>query len=333
MRGQLEALRRRERDKRRYVKLSVLLLLDSGRSPEEVAAILGLDGSTVYRYAAVYREKGLEGLLDNNWAPYGGLLDAGQLAELRAEVSANLYVRARDVRDWIKARFGVDYHEKSVARLLRGMGMSYKLTKAVPGKADLAAQQRHVEDFAKLMDGKPQDTRVFFNDGVHPQYNTAPERGWIPCGQEYWMPTQAGRQRLNITGAVDAQEPTRVYARNDGRVNSQSVMALWEEIERDNPSSHIVHICDNARYYHSRVLKEWLATHPRTRIMFLPPYSPNLNIIERLWKLTRTEVINSFWYASFQEFTEAVMGFLRNAHQFKQQIESLLTLNFRPMGA
>ena len=63
--------------------------------------------------------------------------------------------------------------------------------------------------------------------------------------------------------------------------------------------------------------------------LLLPPYSPNLNLIERLWKMLRKKVINTRFYRTKDEFRRAVMNFFEHIADYKEELESLLTLNFR----
>lgn len=331
-RKELTQMRKKERNVRRHMKLSVILNLDRGLSPAEVAEFLGIDDSTVYRYAQGYKQSGLEAYLDDNWVAFSGLLSDAQLLRLKEEVSEHLYLCAREVGAWIKEQFGVQYHEKHVVKILRSLGFVYKKTKLVPGKADIAKQQAYIEDFEKLMAEKGPDTVVFFNDGVHPQFNTRSEYAWIQRGQDYQIPSQAGRQRLNITGAMNAEIPTELHAVEQEAVNTQSTLQLWEKIECSHPGQRIIHICDNACYYKSKLIQAWLKDHPRTKVRYLPPYSPNLNPIERVWKLLKKEMINSCCYENLKEFRQYIMGFFEQAHIWKTQLQALITLKFRPMG-
>lgn len=331
-RDYLRKLRKKERDKKRYIKISVVLALDAGHSAQEVADILGLDDATVYRYAAVYRNEGMEDYLRENWAPCVGRLTEEQLRAVHAEVCSRLYTSAGAVAAWLERTFGVRYHEKHVAKLLHGLGFRYKKTQLVPGKADAAAQEAHVAAFEQLMAEKRDDTVVFFNDGVHPQFNTRPEHGWILRGKAFEVRSQAGRQRLNITGAVNAERPQELYAVAGDKVNAQSTIALWERIGAAHQGKRIVHVCDNAAYYHSKLVGEWLKAHPHVEVMYLPAYSPNLNPIERVWKLLKKKKINSFWYECFEDFKQGVMDFFDRAHLWETELKSLVTLRFRIVG-
>ena len=93
-------------------------------------------------------------------------------------------------------------------------------------------------------------------------------------------------------------------------------------------ASCIYIISDNAKYYHNRELKEW-AENSRIKQIFLPPYSPNLNLIERLWKFLRKKVINTGFYRNKAEFRLAIKKFFAKIGDYREELESLLTLKFR----
>jgi transposase len=328
-RKELQQLRRRERDVRRHTKLSVILNLDRGLSYQEVAAFLDLDDSTVYRYASAYAQKTLDQYLSDSWVAFEGKLSSLQKDSLKAEVSNNLYTTTKQIAFWLKNNHHVDLSTSALARLLVKLGFSYKKTKLVPAKADADKQSAHIKDFESLMAQKDSNTLVFFNDGVHPQHNTRSEYGWILRGQEYEMPSNPGRSRLNISGAINSEDPTDVVVVEHEMVNSQSTILVWEKIEKKYPDKQFIHFCDNAAYYKSKMITDWLALHPRTKVKFLPPYSPNLNPIERLWKFMKKEVINSFYYDTISEFRRGIMDFFKNIAARKNQLKSLITLNFR----
>jgi transposase len=331
MRAHLIELRRKEKNVRQHVKISIILNLDRGLSKTEVAEIFGVDLSTIYRYIADYNVNTFEDFLKDNWVPYKGKASNEQRNEFSNQVTEELYTNAQALVFWLESTMNLIYSVSGVTKLLHALNFSYKKTKLVPSKADPEAQRAYISEFETFMESKSPKTLVFFNDGVHPQHNTRAEHAWIPRGKDYEMPANAGRSRLNITGAINAENPTDFFSVAEDSVNSQSTIQVWEKIELAHPDNDFVQITDNARYYHSKVIKEWLAEHPRTKIKYLPPYSPNLNPIERVWKFMKKQVISSYFYETFAEFKESVMAFLNSFSEYKDKLESLVTLNFRPV--
>ena len=139
---ELIKMRRREKDLRKHTKLSVILNLDRGLSPQEVAEIFGIDDATVYRYIAAFKTKSLVDYIKGNWVTCSSKLTERQLGQLTEEVSTSLYKNAKDIKFWIKFQFGVDYHIKQVVKILHKLGFVYKKTKIVPGKANKEAQEK-----------------------------------------------------------------------------------------------------------------------------------------------------------------------------------------------
>jgi len=90
-------------------------------------------------------------------------------------------------------------------------------------------------------------------------------------------------------------------------------------------------ICDNARYYRSKAVQEYLETS-RIKLVFLPPYAPNLNLIERFWKFLKKNVLYNRYYETFDEFREACETFFKNPHKYQRELRSLLTANFELIG-
>jgi len=118
-----------------------------------------------------------------------------------------------------------------------------------------------------------------FMDATHPQHNPVIACGWIKRGKEHPIKSNTGRRRLNINGAIDVQRMS-AEIRFDDTIDAISTIALFEQIERANPlAKRITIICDNARYYRSKAVAEYLE-NSRINLLFSPPYSPNLNLIE-----------------------------------------------------
>jgi transposase len=107
------------------------------------------------------------------------------------------------------------------------------------------------------------------------------------------------------------------------------MIALLEQILRKQEKGKIYIILDNARYYHSIIVKEFIKEHPRIVLNFLPPYSPNLNIIERLWKILKKKVVYNKFYLKFEDFRKQVIKFLENEIWKQQEFENILTDNFQ----
>lgn len=326
----LEGYQRHVSDRRSYVKVTCILMLHMGYSPGEISSCLGIDNSTVYRYANSYLEDGLEVYLRTDYKGYWGMLSSVQISELRRELNRKLYTESKSVASWIKERWGIDYTPQGIVDLLNRIGFTYKQTKQVPCEVDVQAQEAFMEVLCDLLEQTSEDKAiVYYGDGVHPTYNTRSTHAWIEKGTEREQPTVSGRDRVNINAVLNAKDPLDVIALDCESVNSTSTRQLYEKVLEKNPDADIIYIItDNARYYRNKELMAWMET-TKIKPVFLPPYSPNLNLIERLWKFLRKKVINTCFYRTKEKFRQAIWQFFENIDQYKTELDTLLTLNFR----
>ncbi len=312
-----------------YVKVTALLLLDKGLSQVQISDYLGIDESTVHRYSASFRQDGIETYLRTDYQGYWGRLSSIELSELCQELKRSLYTDSKQIIAWVQEHFGIHYSLGGMIDLLHRIGFCYKQTKQVPCETDVEAQHEFLKELTVLLEQSADNKSViYFADGVHPTHNTRSTHAWIEKGTEREQLSVSGRDRLNINGVVNAQEPTDVLIVEGKSVNSQTTRELYEKVLAANADAETIYIIsDNARYYRNKELAEWLKT---TRIVpvFLPPYSPNLNLIERLWKFMRKNIINTAFYRKKEEFREAVLAFFKNIKNYKEELASLMTLNF-----
>ena len=249
------------------------------------------------------------------------------LGQLCRELEENLYSTSAEVAEYIKKCFGVEYSPEGVVDLLNRLGFTYKKPKLVPSKANNEAQEVFVKKLNALNDGLKKDELLLFGDAVHPQHNTKIAYGWIRKGREKEIKSNTGRVRVNINGVLDP-ETKDVVVIESKTINAQSTIELYVKLERLYPHMKKIYIIvDNARYNKNKLLNEFLLTS-RIEQVFLPPYSPNLNLIERLWKFMKKKVINNRYYEKCDEFKKAIMNFFENIKDYKTELDSLITFKF-----
>jgi transposase len=324
----LRELQQNEKQKRNYVKITVLLMLHLGDSAEKIALSLGISGDTVKNYQKRYTELGLDSYLEDHYRAYTGKLSEAEQGILSQELADNFYQNTAQIVAYIQGRFQKCYTCQGLVPLLHRLGFSYKKTKLVPCEANIAKQVAFVKDFEALVSGLGEEEAIYFVDAVHPQHNTRSAYGWIKKGEEKEIPSVSGRHRLNLNGALNALHPEEVIIRQDDTINAQSTQALYAQIEAQNPDKETIYvICDNARYYKNKALQDSLP-HSKIKQIFLPPYSPNLNLIERLWKFMRKKAIDTFFYRTFEEFKQKIFEFFQHIDQYKSELEPLISWNF-----
>ena len=139
----------------------------------------------------------------------------------------------------------------------------------------------------------------------------------------------SGRQRFNVLGALHATTYQLITVSNDSYINASSVCELLEKIAALGLSTPVTVVMDNARYQRCRLVLE-KATQLGLELLFLPPYSPNLNLIERLWRFVRKECLYSRYYEHFPLFKQAITDCLaETTGRHHAALSRLLTLEFQ----
>ena len=328
---ELRRIQKKDRfHRRRFIKATVLLMLHRGLSYEDIQLSLSIDDNTITRYRNSFRQRGLKNYLTDGYVPYSGRLNEEQLAQLGAHLDTNLYIDAKAVCDYVLSKFGVKYSVAGMTAVLHRLGFVYKQTKQAPSRAEEEKQLEFLEQTLRplLEEVDRGEAVVYFTDAAHPTHNTKPGRGWIRKGEDFTIDCNSGRKRVNINGAVNACKPEHLVYDIADTINAQSTKRLAQQLLRKHPGKSVYMICDNARYNRNRMLQDWAATQ-RIEFIFLPPYSPNLNLIERLWRFMRKEVLNSIYYDTYDKFKNSIVEFLDRSKWYKTDLRSLLTLNFR----
>jgi transposase len=322
---------RAERNKRQADRIKTLLYLDEGKTYEEIARLLFLDDSTIRRYETEYRDGGLDSLLADDYQGGACALSALQEAELATHLRDALYHRARDVTEYITQKYEVVYTAEGMVHVLHRLGFSYKKTKQVPGKADPERQRAFLETYETIKRNMGKNDELYFTDGSHPQHNSMPAYAWIPKGEEREIKTNTGRQRINLNGALNGKDHSVVVHAAE-TINADAMIDLFKALEEKHPLAPVIHvIADNAKYNHAIKVQEYEKTS-RVKIHFLPPYAPNLNLIERLWKFFHKKVLYNQYYETYLQFKTASLDFFENIHHHKEELDTLLVENFHIIG-
>jgi transposase len=170
-------------------------------------------------------------------------------------------------------------------------------------------------------------------DGVHPTHNPVLGYSWAARGQRPQVWSNTARQRLNILGAYNSLDQDYVGFESTDNINAQSLIQLISQLETHQPQGRIILICDNARYNHARLVREHLqASASRVEILFLPPYSPNWNLIERLWGFMKDRLLRDY-YPTFAAFQLAIVHFLAHLDDYADELRSLMTENFQILNS
>lgn len=168
--------------------------------------------------------------------------------------------------------------------------------------------------------------KLFFADGVHLIYGY--HGGYCWCKERKSVPSAYGRRRVNLLGFLNPVTYETERVMNDAYLNSDSVCEGLEKLRKKCPNDRIYVILDNAAYQRCKKVRR-IAEEFNMNLIFLPPYSPNLNLIERLWKFLRKTILSNKYYQTFEEFFSAVKNFIDALPvRYKEQLQSLLSFHF-----
>jgi transposase len=201
-------------------------------------------------------------------------------------------------------------------------------------QTQLVKKKREQEEFLenelnpRLQEAKEGKRKVFFVDASHMVWGAF--LGYIWCYVRLFIPTPSGRKRFNVLGALDSITHELIQVCNETYINAQSVCELLMIIAEKNYRIPITLVMDNAKYQRCTMVKE-LAEKLNIEILYLPSYSPQLNIIERLWKWIKKDCLYCKYYDCFNNFKSNILMSLDKIHikQYKEEMDSLLNLKFQ----
>jgi transposase len=333
-RRDLDRRRKASHDRRVYERLTAVLAVAAGHTRAEVVDLLGVSYTQLGEWLRVFRNQGIDALciLHNKGDP--GKLSARQLEQLKNEIRTGRFRNSDQIRQWLEETFGVRYTASGVKHLLKRLGASYHKVTGFLWKADPDQQHEFVAHYErqKAAAQRPgaRRTRRYFVDACHPLWGLELVYAcWLLVGQRFLAGMGSGRKRLNILGAYcpDDQEYLDLRLTRDN-INGEQFVNLLRLLRAAHPEAErFVLYLDRAKYYGAPVVKAWLHRHPEFELEPLPTYSPNLNLIERLWKFVRKGAL-SRWHPTFEAMQAAVSGVLDYLEDYREELATLMVEEF-----
>ena len=296
---------------------------------QEIADILEVSRNTVGNYLSLYASLGMEGLRTLNYQGPMSKLDKHQ-PKIEASFRQQAPRSVKEARERIKKLTGVKRSLTRVRAFLKRMGMKPLATAQIPAKADPVRQKQFLEQTLQplLQKAKAGQCHVLFLDSAH--FVLAAFVAIVWCFERVFVKSAPGRFRLNVIGAIHATTHQLTALYNDSYINADTVVQLLERIAKQYAAKPIHIVLDNARYQHCELVKS-TALNLQIDLVFLPPYSPNLNLIERLWKFVKAEVCAANYFQDAKSFQKAIIDFLNQLDRkpMKKQLKTRLSLKFQ----
>ncbi len=307
---------------------ALIVLLKHHKIPHgQIAAIVGVCENTVHRCLSDYSKNGIECVTALHfYQPQSKLKSFDAIIKEHFKLKPPSTIAQACTE--IKRLTHVSIKNTQMRKYLKCLGLKLRKVGSIPAKADVDAQKQfHDEKLQpRLKEAKEGKRSLYFIDAAHFVWGAF--LGYLWCLTRIFVRTPSGRQRLNVLGALDAVTKKLVTLTNNTYITSTQVCELLRKLAK-NATKPITIVLDNARYQHCKMVIQ-LAQELGIELLFLPPYSPNLNLIERLWKLLKKECLYSIYYDNFLSFRTAIEGFLSHMGKtHRKQLRSLLTLHFQ----
>lgn len=307
-------------------RLCVILGYDEGSSIDELASILRISHATVYNYLNdFHKNQKIENL------PRGGRkpkLGDEQSQTLKKHLSEVTYLKVKEICAYVRATFGVLMSRSGMTAWLHENRFVFKCPKKIPGKLNPEKQKEFLKEYKALKNRLLPAEEIYFVDAVHPEHQSQASRGWIQKGEQKTLQSTGKQLRLHLAGAL-CLDGMKVITREYDTVDADAMIEFFKALEGSTEASKIYVILDNARSNKNKKLDEYLKTS-RIKLRYLPPYSPNLNPIERLWKIMReTKLYNRYYESSVEFFNEIRSFFSDDVPKKVQSWTSRLNDNFQ----
>ncbi len=320
---------RKEKERKKADRLRVVLYKNQGLTHQGIADLLQISINTVTKILKSYLTGGIEALLEeDNYKGSSPKLTDEQIEVLKVELKSKIYHTASQIIRFVEQKWQVKYKLRGMHKLLKRIGFTYKKNRLVPSKADPKKQLEFVKWFEKFKSTLGPDDRIYFGDAMHLKHNAEVGYAWSLVGEPHLIPSNSGRKRINILGAYCTQTHEHVFIITDQNINQDKMIELLIELRtKQGKNGQIYLVLDNARYNHAKRVKAQ-ASESNITLKYQPPYSPNLNLIERLWKFVRQKFNKDKYRATFTIFVTSLREFFANLHQYRANLVTLLREKF-----
>jgi transposase len=302
-----EAKKSREVSNKRN-RACVILGHDEGLTIDQLAKAFRISHATICNYLKEYKE---EEKTQNE--PRGGReskLNQEQSQELIQHLSETTYLKTVQICAYVKGKYGITYSRSGMTAWLKEQNFVYKRPKKVPGKLDLEKQAAFIQEYKELKANLKPDEEIYFIDAVHPEHQSQAVCGWIKKGDQKTIQSTGKQLRLHFSGALNL-EGMKVFTQEYETVDSEAMLDFLEKLEDSSSAKTIYVIMDNARSNKNKKVEEFLETS-KIKIRYLPPYSPNLNPIERLWKIMREKKMYNKYYETSVRYFQEIRSFFKD---------------------
>jgi len=310
------------------LKVEVVWLKSQDLPHQKICQLAGISPNTLRSYLHDYQEGGIEKLKQVNFYRPQSQLNLHRIT-LKEYFQNHPPATINEAIEKIELLTGIKRSPTQVKKFFKSMGMRCLKVGFVPSKADPEVQQKYKSEklSPRLSEAEAGERAVFFVDAAH--FVMGAFLGFIWCFERIFLKSPSGRKRFNVLAALNAMTHEVITVTNDTYITATQVCELLQKLADLGLTIPITLVLDNARYQKCKIVQD-LANSLGIELLYLPPYSPNLNLIERLWKFVKKKCLYAKYYEDFSQFSKAISDCLEQTHlQHNKQLNSLLTLRFQ----
>jgi transposase len=324
----------RRNDLRCVKRITALLALADGRTPQTVMQRLGLGRSTIYAWLRAFLVDGIASLRPHQSPGRPAKLTPSQKQRLRELVAAGPEAAGYQTGCWTSAllqdlihrEFGQVYHVHYICELLRNLGFSYQKAHFVSDHLNAEYRQQWLQETwpALLQAARHTGALLLFGDEASFAQWGSLAYTWAPRGQQPVVKTGGKRKGYKVFGLIDYFSGRVFWQGHTGRFNAESYCAFLEEVLAQT-TQPIILIQDGARYHTAAKTQACFAKHAaRLTVAQLPSYSPDYNPIEHLWRNIKRHNTHNRYFPEFSDLTTAVETALQHFQQHPEEVKQLM---------
>lgn len=255
-----------------------------------------------------------------------------QMTVLLQWINENMPGNRDTIKDFIEKSFGIVYSVSAIGKLLKKHGIKRVKPKLRPGKPPSITEQYGFVLYyflLKRLRKKDESMVQLFVDGMHLVHQVIPAFYWGSTKERVTFNTNSSRNRLNILGAYDVEIHQFVHLTSESNCDAEKVIEFLELVCKVYYHKELIVLhLDNAPYFHADMVQKWLKDHPQIVLSPLPPYAPNLNPIERLWRFVKGKLVKNRYYEKYKTFRATVFRLLNNLNAHIEELKTLINDHF-----
>lgn len=313
-------------------KMEAVYLESQGLQHQDICKIVRITEATFVSYLKQFQEGGTEKLKVLNFYKPQSELEFYRTT-IEENFQKHLPHTVAEAQARIEELTGIKRSPTQVKEFMKKIKMRRRKVGQVPGESCKPEKLKEQETFEKekfqprLKEANNGKRAVFFMDAAHFVYGAF--LGFLWCFCRVFIASPSGRQRLNVLGVLNAMTNEIITVVNQTYINAQSVCEMLLKIAQLNIAVPITIVLDNAKYQKCKLVTN-LANQLNIELLYLPSYSPQLNLIERFWKFVKKECLYSKYYQDYKQFKIAILDCIINANtKHKKKLKTLLTWNFQ----